>query len=81
MVRVRGMKNEAFKIELSYTAQFRPRFEGHIGVIADAVVAFEKADFGIEVGADFAMLSETFEPTVLVGQACANISLSRRKRW
>src|SRR5215472_9903174 len=78
MVRIRGMKNEPFEIEFAHTTQFRPRLESHIGVIADAVVAFEKSDLGIEIGSDLAMLSETFEPAVLIDEAGAKISLSRR---
>jgi hypothetical protein len=67
MIRVRSVKNKALKIEFAHTTQFRPRLEVHVGIIADAFVAFEKSDFGIEVGADFAMLSKTFEPA---GELC-----------
>ena len=79
MVRVRCVKDEAFEIEFAHTAQFRPRLEVHIGIVADAVIAFEKSDFGIEIGPHLPMLRETFEPAVLIIEPRAYIGLSGRK--
>src|SRR6266567_7499892 len=56
MIRVRGVENETFEIELAHSSQFWPRLEGHIGIITNAVVAFQEADFRIEVGTDLTML-------------------------
>src|SRR5215471_7523170 len=77
MVRIWRVKNETFEIELTHAAQFRPRLEVDIGIVADAVVTFEKPNLGIEVRADFAMLGETFEPAVLIDEAGTEIRLSR----
>ena len=65
MVSVGGVKNEAFKVELTHTAKFRPGLEIHIRVVTDTVVTFEKAHLGIEIGADLVMLAKEFQPTIL----------------
>ena len=73
---IRCVKDEAFKIEFAHTGQFRSRLKVHIGVVTDAVTAFEKADLRIEVGADLAMLTQDFEPAVLVINSGSDICLS-----
>lgn len=81
MVRVWGVEDEPFEIELTYTAQFWPWLEGHIGIITDAIVALEKSDFGIEVWPNLAVLAKNFEPAVLVGDASSKICLAGRDAW
>ena len=42
MIRVRVVKNEAREIEFAHTTQFRPRLEGHIGIVGNAAIRFSK---------------------------------------
>src|SRR5215469_3115560 len=79
MFRVWSVKNEAFKIELTHTAKFRPRLEVHIRVVTDTVGTFQKADLGIEIGTDLAMLTKNFEPAILIIHASPKVGLSGRE--
>src|SRR5215469_577696 len=79
MFRVRSVKNEVFKIEFPHTAQFRPRLEVHIRVVTDTVGTFQKADLGIEIGTDLAMLAKNFEPAILIIHASPKVCLSGRE--
>src|SRR5215469_3504682 len=79
MIRVRGVKNEALEIELAHTTQLRPRLEGYIGIVANAVIAFEKSNLGIEIGTDLAMLAQNFEPAILIIHPGPKVCLSGRK--
>src|SRR5215469_2090291 len=79
--RVRRMKNEPFKIELTHTAKFRPRLEVDIRVVTDTVGTFKKTDLGIKVGTNLAMLSKNFEPAVLIIHASPKVCLSRGDSW
>src|SRR5215469_6328333 len=81
MIRVRGVKNEALEIEFAHTTQFRPRLEGHIGIVADAVIAFEKSDFGIEIGADLTVLAKDLEPAILIIHTSPKVRLSGGNPW
>src|SRR5215471_8491353 len=77
MFRIRGVKHEAFEIELAHTMEFWPRLEVHIRVVTDTVGTFKKADLGIEVGPDLAMLAKHLKPAVLEIDPSPKIGLSR----
>src|SRR5215469_15226512 len=79
MFRVRSVKDEALKIELAHTAKFWPRLEVHICVVTDTVGTFQKADLGIEIGTDLAMLAKDFEPAILIIHASPKVGLSGRE--
>src|ERR1700730_6623654 len=76
MVSVWRMKEEAFKVEVAHTADFRARLEVHIDIVAYTISASEKADFRVEIGTDFSVLSEYFEPVRLVIEPHPQVGLT-----
>src|SRR6266487_3893561 len=56
------VKNESFEVQLAHSAQFGSGLEGRIQIVTDAIGAFEKADFGVEVWPNLAAFGEEFQP-------------------
>ena len=58
VLRIGGVEEKAFKLDFTHTRKLRPRLDRGINVVAEAVVAFEKPDFWIEVWSHCAVLCE-----------------------
>ena len=76
MASIGGMKDEAFKVQLTHVLDPGSNFEVGIEVVADAVLAFEEAHLGIKVWPNFSMVTDQLQPVTLVVEATAKIGLA-----
>src|SRR5262249_18290067 len=65
-VSIRSMKHKPLEVQLPDAANLRPRLQRQIGVIANAVRAFEKTNLWVEIWTNLAALGEKFEPAILI---------------
>src|SRR5215469_7906254 len=70
-----GMKEKTFKLDLTHPRYPRTGFQSGIDVIAEAVVALQKAHLWIKVRAYCAVLGEEIQPIALVTETGSPVGL------